>query len=254
MPAESDDALAARLAEAAGRHLLGLRERLAGVPSRQLRAAGDREAQELLAAALACERPRDAVLSEEAEDDRTRLGAERVWIVDPLDGTNEYGEAGRTDWAVHVALWQAGELVAGAVALPAQGRVLATGAPLPDRGGPTDPPRLVISRSRRPSVADVVAEALGAQVRRVGSAGAKAATVVLGEADVYVHAGAMHEWDTAAPVAVARAAGLYAGRLDGAPLEFNTPPALTTQLLVCHPALAERVLAAAGMGRVDGRR
>jgi len=197
-------------------------------------------------AALAEHRPEDAVLSEEAsEEDRAnsvRLTAQRVWIVDPLDGTREFSELGRDDWAVHVALWESGELVAGAVALPAQGVTLAT----PDVAAPpTAPatPRIVVSRTRPPAVALTVRDALDGTLVEMGSAGAKVASVVQGLADVYVHAGGQYEWDSAAPVAVARAAGLYTSRIDGSPLLYNRADPLLPDLIVCRPELAEAVLA-----------
>ena len=160
------------------------------------------------------------MLSEEGADNPIRLSAERVWIVDPLDGTREFSELGRDDWAVHVALWQAGELVAGAVALPAQGVTLAT----PDVAKPPPAPatpRIVVSRTRPPAIALAVRDALNGTLVEMGSAGAKVAAVVQGHADVYVHAGGQYEWDSAAPVAVARAAGLHTSRIDGSPLVYN---------------------------------
>lgn len=192
--------------------------------------------------ALAAERPDDAVLSEEGVDDPVRLSATRVWIVDPLDGTREFSETGRTDWAVHVALWESGELVAGAVALPAQGITLATPTvPAP----PAQPgsPRVVVSRTRPPAVALEVKDALGGTLVEMGSAGAKVASVVQGLSDVYVHAGGQYEWDSAAPVAVARAAGLHTSRIDGSPLIYNQRDSKLPDLIVCRPELADAVLA-----------
>jgi 3'(2'), 5'-bisphosphate nucleotidase len=169
----------------------------------------------------------------------------RVWIVDPLDGTREYGEVPRTDWAVHVALVVDGTPVAGAVALPARGLTLATDAApaLPPRGEGS--PRVVVSRSRPPAAATRIADALGGELVSLGSAGAKAMAVVLGEADVYPHSGGQYEWDSAAPVAVAAAAGLHVSRLDGSPLVYNRPDPYLPDLLVCRPELADRVIAAA---------
>jgi 3'(2'), 5'-bisphosphate nucleotidase len=197
---------------------------------------------DFLMQALAAERPGDAVLSEEGADDPIRLTSERVWIVDPLDGTREFSELGREDWAVHVALWQAGELVAGAVALPAQGVTLATPDVAPPPPAPAAP-RIVVSRTRPPEVALAVREALGGTLVEMGSAGAKVASVVQGIADVYVHAGGQYEWDSAAPVAVARAAGLFTSRIDGSPLRYNQPDVLLPDLIVCRPELADAVLA-----------
>ncbi|MBX5486950.1 MAG: 3'(2'),5'-bisphosphate nucleotidase CysQ [Mycolicibacterium hassiacum] len=238
----TDHEVAARLATEAGRLLLAVRDELAGASEVERKAAGDKRSHDFLMSALAAERPDDAVLSEEGVDDPRRLAAERVWIVDPLDGTREFSELGRDDWAVHVALWQRGELVAGAVALPAQGVTLATptvAAP----GGSDGPPRVVVSRTRPPALALDVRDALGGVLVEMGSAGAKVAAVVQGRADVYVHAGGQYEWDSAAPVAVARAAGLHTSRIDGSPLRYNARDPLLPDLLVCRPELAESVLA-----------
>jgi len=177
-------------------------------------------------------------------DDPARLNAERVWIVAPLDGTREYGELGRTDWAVHVALWERGRLVTGAVALPAQDVTLVAGTAAATERRP-GPLRVVVSRTRPPALALAVARSLDGEVVEMGSAGAKVAAVVQGLVDVYVHAGGQYEWDSAAPVAVALAAGLHASRIDGSRLVYNRPDPLLPDLVVCRPELAERVLAAA---------
>jgi 3'(2'), 5'-bisphosphate nucleotidase len=241
----ADAAFAADIATSAGALLLSLREEMADGDPKALRTAGDGRSQTLLAQLLGEGRPDDAVLSEEAEDDRARLSADRVWIIDPLDGTREYGEPPRDDWAVHVALWERGHgLTTGAVALPAQGVTLSTGAQLPPRSPAPERPRLVVSRTRAPEFVTAVADRLGGDLVPMGSAGAKTMAIVQGRADVYVHAGAMHEWDTAAPAVVAAAAGLHVCRFDGSPLEFNTADALTTELVICLPELADRVLAA----------
>ena len=208
-----DHTLAARLATQAGELLLGVRDELADAPAAERKDAGDKRSHDFLMEALASERPGDAVLSEEGADNPIRLSASRVWIVDPLDGTREFSELGRDDWAVHVALWQDGEIVAGAVALPAQGVTLAT----PDVAEPRSAqarPRIVVSRTRPPAIALAVRDALNGTLVEMGSAGAKVASVVQGRADVYVHAGGQYEWDSAAPVAVARAAGLHTSRID----------------------------------------
>jgi 3'(2'), 5'-bisphosphate nucleotidase len=243
-----DHVLARDLAEAAGRLLLDLRGR--GGDKDALRKSGDRLSHEFLAAELAARRPGDAVLSEEGIDDKARLAAQRVWIVDPLDGTREFGEEGRADWAVHVALWERdgngmGRLTVGAVALPAQGRVLSTVNP-PGRPGsaPTTPLRLVVSRSRAPQLVRDVAGKLNAELVPCGSAGAKVATVITGETDAYLHAGGFYEWDTAAPVAVAQAAGYHATRIDGAELTYNRTNPLLPDILVCRPVIAGLLLAA----------
>jgi 3'(2'), 5'-bisphosphate nucleotidase len=291
-----DHELAHDLAKRAGRLLLDLRAQ-GGDPD-ALKNAGDRSSHEFLMTELAKARPNDAVLSEEGLDDKARLTADRVWIVDPLDGTREFGEPGRTDWAVHVALWErtnapgnagaageptphrdagaageptrdadeVGELTAGAVALPAQGTVLSTLSPLDvaqrrgregDSGGPSEgvsagifPPgpgaerrlRLVVSRTRASQLVKDVAQLLHADLIPCGSAGAKAATVIQGENDVYLHSGGFYEWDTAAPVAVARAAGLHVSRIDGSDVAYNQENPLLPDILVCRPAIASLLL------------
>ena len=241
-----DHALARDLAEQAGRRLTGLRAR-GGDPG-LLRKAGDRLSHEFLTAELAARRPGDVVLSEEGADHPARLSAGRLWIVDPLDGTREFGEPGRTDWAVHVALWErsAGDLTAGAVALPAQDKVLSTLQPPP---GPADAGasgriRIVVSRSRPPSFVRNISDLIDAELVPLGSAGAKVAAVIGGDADAYVHGGGFYEWDTAAPVAVARAAGFHASRIDGSPLAYNQPDLLMPDILVCRPGLALSLLQA----------
>ena len=241
-----DDRLAAELAEQAGQLLLDLRAE-GGDPG-DLRTAGDRLSHEFLAAELAARRPGDAVLSEEGRDDRSRLAAERVWIVDPLDGTREFGEPGRTDWAVHVALWEHGALTAGAVALPAQGQVLATTAPpvVPPVNGSEGPLRVVVSRTRPPAFLERLSGEMSVTLLPLGSAGAKAAAVLRGEADAYIHAGGQYEWDSAAPAAVALAAGLHASRLDGSALQYNQPDPVLPDILICPVALAESLLEAIG--------
>ena len=239
----NDHELAAALATRAGELLLGVRTELADATAGERKAEGDKRSHVYLMEALAKERPADAVLSEEASEaekaNSARLTADRVWIVDPLDGTREFSELGRDDWAVHVALWQSGELVAGAVALPAQGVTLAT----PDVAAAPATPRIVVSRTRPPAVALAVRDALNGTLVEMGSAGAKVASVVQGLADVYVHAGGQYEWDSAAPVAVARAAGLYTSRIDGSPLVYNQADVFVPDLIVCRPELAEAVLA-----------
>jgi len=243
---EHDADLALRLAERAGELLLAARDS-GGLAGRDLADEGDRVAQEYLATQLEVRRPGDAVLSEEAADDRARLSASRVWIIDPLDGTREYSQ-GRHDWAVHVALWQDGDLVAGAVALPARGRVFSTADPgaLPAR--PTGALQVAVSRTRPPEQAQWLVEELGAELVPMGSAGYKAMAVVLGEVDAYVHAGGQYEWDSAAPVAVARAAGLQASRIDGSAPVYNQPTPWLPDLLVCRPEAAEAILDVMGRG------
>jgi 3'(2'), 5'-bisphosphate nucleotidase len=210
-----------------------------------LRDEGDWSAHRFIVEALQELRPDDKVLSEEGLEDRSRLGAPRVWIVDPLDGTREFGEPGRTDWAVHVALVDIdGQPLAGAVALPAVGITLSTD-PAPDPAPPHDgPPRIIVSRSRPPAVAMRVAEALGGELVAMGSAGAKAMAVVMGDADVYAHAGGQYEWDNCAPAAVAAAAGLHVSRIDGRPLVYNQPDPWLPDLLICRPELADAAIKA----------
>ena len=247
-----DHVLARDLAVEAGRRLVELRA--GGGEPDLLRKSGDRRSHEFLAAELAARRPDDVLLSEEGADNPARLSARRVWIVDPLDGTKEFGEPGRTDWAVHVALWERngpGDLTAGAVALPAQDRVLSTLDPTgpPEDGPPEDGRasgriRIVVSRSRAPRFVWNIPDLINAELVPLGSAGAKVAAVVGGEADAYVHAGGFYEWDTAAPVAVARAAGFHASRIDGSPLVYNQADLLMPDILVCRPALAGMLLQA----------
>ena len=245
MSGDNDHEVAARLATEAGQLLLAVREELADATAADRKAAGDKRSHDYLMEALARERPDDAVLSEEGVDDPVRLSAQRVWIVDPLDGTREFSELGREDWAVHVALWQSGALVAGAVALPAQGVTLATPDPAPPPAHSGEP-RIVVSRTRPPAVALQVRDQLNGTLVEMGSAGAKVAAVIQGLADVYVHAGGQYEWDSAAPVAVARAAGLHTSRIDGSPLEYNRADPLLPDLVVCRPEYADAVLAVTG--------
>ncbi|MEX0666153.1 MAG: 3'(2'),5'-bisphosphate nucleotidase CysQ [Acidimicrobiia bacterium] len=243
---DHDDA--ARYAATAGARLLELRAQDNRDEWRRyaLGDAGDLAANRQLLELLHAEHPDDAVLSEESADDLGRLDADRVWIVDPLDGTREFTEAGRSDWAVHVALWERGVGVrVGAVALPARQRVLSTAEP-PIVPASTDrPPRVVVSRTRPPTAARKVAAALDGELVAMGSAGAKAMAVVTGEVDAYVHAGGQYEWDSAAPVAVAAAAGLHVSRLDGSQLEYNQRDPWLPDLIVCRLDLAEAIVAAA---------
>jgi 3'(2'), 5'-bisphosphate nucleotidase len=240
-----DVEVARRAARAAADVLLALRS--AGeLTGRALGDAGDAAAQRAIVEVLAADRPDDVVFSEEAVDDARRLTANRVWIVDPLDGTREYGEPDRHDWAVHVALWSAGELTAAAVALPGLGEILVTDpAPvLPQRT--EGPVRIAVSRSRPPAEASAVAAELGAELVPLGSAGYKTVAVARGEVDAYVHSGGQYQWDSAAPVAIARAAGLTTCRLDGSPLIYNDPDPWLPDLIVCRPDLADRILGAIG--------
>jgi 3'(2'), 5'-bisphosphate nucleotidase len=241
-----DHAEAARIATLTGQLLVGVRRRMVeeGTTSGMLKYAGDRSAHELIVRELAEQFPDDAVLSEEGADDRDRLTAARTWIVDPLDGTREFSEPPRHDWAVHIALVIDEQPVAGAVALPALERTLSTAEPpvLPPRAD--GPPRLLVSRSRPPAAATIVARALDAEMLSMGSAGAKAMAVVLGEADIYAHSGGQYEWDSCAPVAVAAAAGLHVSRIDGSRLRYNQPDPYLPDLLICRPEFADAVLGA----------
>lgn len=242
---EDDTELAARLAKAAGDLLIAVRDS-ALVGGKALGKAGDHTANAFLVEALGHQRPEDGLLSEESKDTPERLTKERVWIVDPVDGTREYGDCGnglRCDWAVHVALTVGGRPVLGAVGLPGLGKVIRS-----DRACPPPPPhsrpRMVVSRSRPSGVTLAVAEALDAELIPMGSAGAKAMAVVRGEADIYLHAGGQYEWDSCAPVAVALAHGLHASRIDGSELIYNQPNTWMPDLLICQPGYAAQVLQA----------
>ncbi len=237
---ESDVALAERLATAAGAILLGLQTG-SGLTGKELGKAGDSQANAFLMHALRAARPDDAVLSEEETDNPMRCVVSRAWIVDPLDGTREYGEA-RADWAVHVALAIDGIATVGAVALPGLDLTLTSGHPRP-LAPAGDPLRMVVSRTRPAREAVIVAEAIGAILVPMGSAGAKAMAVVRGEADIYLHTGGQYEWDNCAPIAVAQAAGLHVSRVDGSALRYNCADPYLPDLLICRAELADRVLA-----------
>jgi 3'(2'), 5'-bisphosphate nucleotidase len=266
-PPVIDAAFARWLADRAGQALLQVRAEMGFADGAALKAAGDKAAHHLMRAELARWRPADAVLSEEDDHARDawrdgeqtsvrpeRLGASRVWIIDPLDGTREFSEEGRTDWAVHVALWTAdcsspSCLAAGAVAMPAQHRTIATDhapayPPLPLTAATGGPIRIAASRTRPPAFVTALAEEIGAELVPMGSAGVKIAAVINGEADAYVHAGGQYEWDSAAPVAVALATGLHASRIDGSELKYNEADPKLPDLVVCRKDLAPRLLAA----------
>ena len=239
----NDHQLAAWLATEAGERLVELRAELSGqrLAPFAVGARGDAAAHEFIEAALNEHRPDDMVLSEESMDDRRRLQHRRVWIVDPLDGTREFSVPGRTDWAVHVALVADETPIAAAVALPAQGITLAT-EPAPPTPPVATPPRVVTSRSRPGRLARQIADVIGAEIVQLGSAGAKAAAVVRGQAEVYAHASGLHEWDLCAPAAVAAAAGLHVSHLSGAELRFNQPDTYISDFVICHPDFAPAVL------------
>lgn len=236
---ENDEQLAARLADAAGRILLDLRA-AGDLTGKALGQAGDEAANAMLCRELRAARPDDALLSEEEKDNPARLASHRVWIVDPLDGTREYGE-GRSDWAVHVALAIDGVASVGAVALPGLGLTLTSGAPTA-LAPANEPLRMLVSRTRPAAEAVQVAERMGAELLAMGSAGAKAMAVVHGEADIYLHTGGQYEWDNCAPVAVAQAAGLHVSRVDGSPLRYNNADTYLPDLLICRRELADEVL------------
>ncbi|QUL37441.1 3'(2'),5'-bisphosphate nucleotidase CysQ [Erythrobacter sp. JK5] len=239
--AMTDAQLAAHLAEIAGRILIDVRE--SGVfAGKALGKAGDATANEFLCHAIRTARPDDALLSEEEKDDTARCSVERTWIVDPVDGTREYGEE-RSDWAVHVGLSIGGVATSGAVALPGLdgGVVLRTDQPvaLPD---PAPQPRFVVSRTRPATEAQAVCAAMGGDLVPMGSAGAKAMAVIRGDAEIYLHSGGQYEWDSCAPVAVARAHGLHCSRIDGSPLVYNRRDPYMPDLLICRREYAARVL------------
>ena len=242
-PAEAatdDHVLAAWLATVAGERLLEVRGE--GLEGRELKDAGDAAAHELLMALLAEHRPGDVVLSEEGKDDKARLEASRVWIVDPLDGTREFSEVPREDWAVHVALWADGDLTAGAVAQPALGETFNTGQPPTVPPRTSERPRIAVSRTRPPAFVEALAEEIDAELVPMGSAGVKVISVARDLTDAYVHAGGQYQWDNAAPVAVARAAGLHCSRVDGSPLVYNQDDVSLPDLIVCRPELADQIV------------
>lgn len=236
----TDGELAAYLAKEAGRILLDLRN-TSDLAEKELGKAGDLAANQFLCAAIALHRPDDGLLSEESKDTDARLSKSRVWIVDPVDGTREYGE-GRTDWAVHIALAIDGVPTIGAVALPGLDIVLRTDRPQPLPVA-QKPARMVVSRTRPAAEAVAVADKIGAQLIPMGSAGAKAMAVVRGEADIYLHSGGQYEWDSCAPAAVALAHGLHVSGIDGSPLLYNQRDTYMPDLLICHKEQADELLA-----------
>lgn len=234
-----DSALAAHLAEVAGKLLLTVRDsELLSLDT--LGKAGDQTANQFLIHALAEQRPDDGLLSEESKDTDTRLSKSRVWIIDPVDGTREYGER-RTDWAVHVALAVDGAPLIGAVALPGLDVVLRSDKPTDIPPAPQQL-RMVVSRTRPAAEALAVAKALNAECIPMGSAGAKAMAIIRGEADIYLHNGGQYEWDSCAPAAVASAFGLHVSRIDGSPLVYNQVDTYIPDLLICRKEHAQSVL------------
>lgn len=239
----TDAELAANLAEAAGRILLEVRD--SGlIEGKALGKAGDQTANQFLIHALMQQRPDDGLLSEESKDTEERLAKDRVWIIDPVDGTREYGEE-RSDWAVHVGMAVGGVATIGAVALPGLdgGKVLRSDRPA-ELPAMATTPRMVVSRTRPAAEAVAVAGKIGAELVPMGSAGAKAMAVVRGEAEIYLHSGGQYEWDNCAPVAVAEAHGLFCSRIDGSPLRYNQPDTYLPDLLICRPEWTDRVFAA----------
>jgi 3'(2'), 5'-bisphosphate nucleotidase len=235
----NDTELAAHLAQVAGKLLLDVRA--SGLlTGKALGKAGDQTANQFLCHAIREQRPDDGLLSEEEKDNPERLSKSRVWIIDPVDGTREYGEE-RTDWAVHVALAIDGKPKIGAVALPGLGVVLRTDQPQPLPAAPATP-RMVVSRTRPAKEAVEVAEKIGAELVPMGSAGAKAMAIVRGEAEIYLHTGGQFEWDSCAPAAVAAAYGLHVSRIDGSPMVYNQEDVYMPDLLICRPEWAERIL------------
>ena len=241
--AENDHLMAGWAATVAGDLLMQVRGQ--GLEGKELKDAGDQASHEFLMRLFAEHRPDDAVLSEEGKDDKARLTAKRVWIIDPVDGTREFSEPPRDDWAVHIALWQGvggtGDLVAGAVAQPGLGTTFTTAEPPVVPARTSARPRIAVSRTRPPAFVAALAEEIGADLVPMGSAGAKVISVARDVTDAYVHAGGQYEWDSAAPVAVARAAGLHTSRADGAELRYNQDDVLLPDLLVCRPELAEQI-------------
>jgi len=209
----------------------------------EVRDEGDRRAHDRLVEELGSARPDDVVLSEEGVDDARRLDAERVWIVDPLDGTVDYSSPYSDDYAVHVALVVNGVPTAAAVSLPALGRLYGT-ATSPRPADPLRDRPVVIASRAQAHWGQALAEELGGDAVTAGSAGVKAMAVVAGEADVYIHPTGLYEWDVCAPAAVARAAGLFVSGIDGSELEFNRARPVVPGLVVCRPELASAVLEA----------
>lgn len=234
----SDSRLTDLLAQGTGEILKGVRG-VGLLRGRDLGEAGDDLAQNWIARVLAQHRPDDGFLSEEAADNPERLGKDRVWIIDPLDGTKEFA-TGRQDWAVHIALVENGAPIHAAVGMPDMG-VTFKSSDVRAVTGPLSK-KFVVSRNRPPKVADYVAEKMGFETVGAGSAGAKAIHVLLGDYDGYIHAGGQYEWDQAAPVGVALAAGLHCSRLDGSPIKFNNEDTFIPDLLICRPELADEIL------------
>lgn len=248
----TDAELAADLAADAGKLLLQVRAEIGFDQPWTLGEAGDRQANSLLLRRLQAERPGDAVLSEEAHDDLARLKSDRVWIIDPLDGTREFSTPGRDDWAAHIALWRRSsngqpEITDAAVALPARGNVVYRTDTVTSGAAPAGVPgtlRIAVSATRPPAVLHRIRQTLAIQPVSIGSAGAKAMAVIDGYVDAYLHAGGQWEWDSAAPAGVMLAAGMHASRLDGSPLRYNQLDPYLPDLLMCRAEVAPILLGA----------
>lgn len=248
----TDAEVAADLAADAGKLLLQVRAEIGFDQPWTLGEAGDRQANSLLLRRLQAERPGDAVLSEEAHDDLARLKSDRVWIIDPLDGTREFSTPGRDDWAVHIALWRRSsngqpEITDAAVALPARGNVVYRTDTVTSGAAPAGVPgtlRIAVSATRPPAVLHRIRQTLAIQPVSIGSAGAKAMAVIDGYVDAYLHAGGQWEWDSAAPAGVMLAAGMHASRLDGSPLRYNQLDPYLPDLLMCRAEVAPILLGA----------
>ncbi len=237
----NDETLALRLAQGTGEILKGVRN-VGLLRDSNLGAAGDAQAQDWIARCLEVHRPDDGMLSEEATDTPDRLGKKRVWIIDPLDGTREYA-SGRQDWAVHIALAEDGKITHAAVGIPDLGKSFHTAEVKAVDGPATN--RLVVSRNSPPKIGQYIADALGMELVTMGSCGAKAVSVILGDNDAYIHAGGQYEWDNAAPVGIAMAAGLYTSRLDGSAITYNNESPYMPDLLICRPNISHDILVAA---------
>ncbi|AWB82332.1 3'(2'),5'-bisphosphate nucleotidase CysQ [Corynebacterium yudongzhengii] len=237
----SDSRLTDLLAQGTGEILKGVRG-VGLLRGRDLGEAGDDLAQNWIARVLAQHRPDDGFLSEEAADNPERLSKDRVWIIDPLDGTKEFA-TGRQDWAVHIALVENGRPTHAAVGLPDLGVVFSSSDARHVEGPFAR--KIIASRNRPPKVANHIAEKLGFTSEGFGSAGAKAMHVLLGDHDAYIHAGGQYEWDQAAPVGVALASGLHASRLNGEELRYNNRDTYIPDLLICRPELADDILSLA---------
>lgn len=242
----TDHELARTLASTAGEFLVDYqRDGLAADRwGEWLGADGDAAAHDVIIEQLHSARPDDAWLSEEGRDDpEERSMSERAWVIDPLDGSADFGR-GTNEWAVHVALTERGSATAGAVAVPGLGRVFSTDEATAVGSRTDRAPVVVTGRARHWTDGQRVAGALSGELVVCGSAGVKAMLVVAGVADIYVHAGALYEWDVCAPAIVAQAHGLVAVAPDGAELRFNKSRPVVPGVVITHPDLLDATLAA----------